>query len=56
MNIYISVVSHGHDELIKELGCLKLLSEKFNIIIKSNKPNDNFDELVTCKKIHWIDD
>ena len=56
MNVYISVVSHGHDSLIKELGCLKLLSEKFNIIIKSNKPNDNFDELVTCKKIHWIDD
>lgn len=54
MNIYISVVSHGHDKIINDLGCLKSLSNDFNIIIKSNKNGDDFNELKTYKNIHWI--
>ncbi|MCD9529100.1 glycosyltransferase family 2 protein [Photobacterium carnosum] len=55
MKIFISVISHGHDILINKLGCLQLLSNDFDVIIKSNKQGDRFDELASCKKLHWID-
>lgn len=40
MNIYISVVSHGHAEMIKQINCLPGLAEKFTVIIKCNKAQD----------------
>ncbi|WP_284649417.1 glycosyltransferase [Photobacterium damselae] len=33
-----------------------MLSNDFNIVIKSNKPGDKYDELVGCNKVHWIDE
>lgn len=44
MKIYISVVSHGHEKIIKQLGCLSVLSQHFNVIVKSNKKGDDFSE------------
>jgi len=54
MSIYISVVSHHHSTLINQLSCLKSLSEKFKVVIKSNKENDQFDEFVLNQNVHWI--
>ncbi|EGQ8277090.1 glycosyltransferase family 2 protein [Vibrio parahaemolyticus] len=35
-NVFISVVSHGHFNEIKEIGCLAELSKLFNVILKTN--------------------
>lgn len=40
MNIFVSVVSHGHADLIKEINCLASLAQKFNVVVKCNKPGD----------------
>ncbi|MBM7343768.1 glycosyltransferase [Pantoea coffeiphila] len=40
MNIYISVVSHGHAEMIKQINCLPQLAKQFNVVLKCNKPQD----------------
>ncbi|ARR49843.1 glycosyltransferase family 2 protein [Photobacterium damselae subsp. damselae] len=55
MSVYISVVSHGHSDLINNLGCLQLLSKDFFIILKSNKDGDNFSDLAKEEKVHWLD-
>ncbi|MFB9136411.1 glycosyltransferase family 2 protein [Vibrio olivae] len=56
MTIYLSIVSHGHDHLIKEMGCVDNFSEQFKIIVKSNKPNENFDYFSDKRNITWIND
>tara|TARA_R110002033_G_C3882539_1_gene238114 strand:- start:247 stop:1023 length:777 start_codon:yes stop_codon:yes gene_type:complete len=55
MTIYISVVSHGHDTLIRELSCLSSLSQDFHIVVKSNLANESFVELTHHENFHWID-
>lgn len=40
MNVFISVVSHGHAEIIKELDCLSSLAKFFTVVIKCNKTGD----------------
>ncbi|WP_237612826.1 glycosyltransferase family 2 protein [Proteus sp. G2675] len=54
MSIYISVISHGHSDLINKLSCLENLSKHYNIIIKSNKFGDDFSKLEENINIHWI--
>ncbi|MGR5000256.1 glycosyltransferase family 2 protein [Vibrio celticus] len=54
MKVVISVVSHGHEHIIKKLKSLDNLSEDFNVVIKSNKPGDDFSELSSKSKFHWI--
>ncbi len=56
MNIYISVVSHGHADLIKNLACLSSLCSDFYVVVKSNLPNENFDHLIGYENFHWIND
>ncbi|GAB7225726.1 N-acetylglucosaminyl-diphospho-decaprenol L-rhamnosyltransferase WbbL [Vibrio owensii] len=56
MKIFISVISHGHCSLIKELGCLGKLLSKFTVIVKSNKDGDDFSDWLHSKNFHWIDD
>ncbi|EJC4987035.1 glycosyltransferase family 2 protein [Escherichia coli] len=34
--IYISIVSHNHGNVILQLGCVKKLSKKYNVIITDN--------------------
>ena len=55
MNIFISVISHGHSELINKLECLSELSEGFNVVVKSNKPKDCFDDIKLKSNFHWLD-
>lgn len=54
MNIFISVISHGHSELINKLECLAELSEEFNVVVKSNKPQDCFDDINRKSNFHWL--
>lgn len=56
MAIYISIVSHGHSDLINELSCLLTLSNHFKIVVKSNKPNDSFCELSNAPNFYWINE
>lgn len=40
MTVFISVVSHGHAEIIKKLDCLASLATIFKVVIKCNKSGD----------------
>lgn len=60
MKVFISVVSHGHDVLISELGCLAKLAQhpNFSVVIKNNKPLQG-KELINYLEdngIHFIDE
>jgi GT2 family glycosyltransferase len=55
MKIFVSVVSHGHSNLINELSSLALLSEKLTVVVKSNQANDDFESLSKSNNFHWID-
>ncbi|MFS1510732.1 MULTISPECIES: glycosyltransferase family 2 protein [unclassified Vibrio] len=52
--VYISVVSHGSDEVIKKLKCLEVLVDKFIVIVKSNTPCEDLSFLCG-NDFHWID-
>ncbi len=56
MAVFISVVSHGHEALIKELGCLVELSRDFNVIVKSNKAGEDFSNEIFNTNFYWINE
>ena len=58
MTVFISVVSHGHAEIIKKLDCLPSLSSEFKIIIKCNKPGDSelFVNYANCHDMYILDE
>lgn len=58
MTVFISVISHGHAEIIKKLDCLALLSNVFNVVIKCNKNGDaeSLSDYVNCRNIHIINE
>ncbi|WP_338804092.1 glycosyltransferase family 2 protein [Xenorhabdus griffiniae] len=41
--VYISVVSHKHEKIIKKIDCLSRLSKKFIVVLKSNIEEDITD-------------
>lgn len=57
--IFISVISHGHESIIRSLDCLAKLSKLPNVIIvlKNNKPTKNEKLKPYCLKnnIHYLD-
>lgn len=55
MKVYISIVSHGHSSLIKSLGMVEKIINKYNVVIKSNKEGDDFSFL-NSNNFHWIND
>jgi GT2 family glycosyltransferase len=55
MAVYISVVSHGHANIIRNLNCVKALCDDFIVIIKSNVPNEDFGTLQSKRNFHLID-
>ncbi|MCD9544465.1 glycosyltransferase family 2 protein [Photobacterium carnosum] len=55
MAIFIAVISHGHENLIRKINCLEKLSDDFNIIIKSNIPGEDFSFLSCYRNVHHID-
>lgn len=54
MSTFISVVSHGHSQLIKQLNCLLELSNEFIVVIKNNLESDSFDFFNENKNIYII--
>lgn len=56
MRIFISVVSHGHCELIKKLSCLFDLAshEKVYVILKNNLPSE-YTDFFSSQGLHIID-
>ncbi|WP_108649846.1 glycosyltransferase family protein [Dongshaea marina] len=38
--VFMSIISHNHGDLICKLDCISKLSNRFNIIVKSNVPDD----------------
>jgi N-acetylglucosaminyl-diphospho-decaprenol L-rhamnosyltransferase len=60
MKIFISVVSHGHDILISEIGCLAELSKhpQVELVIKNNQKlnTDSLTKLSRDNNIHLLDE
>ncbi len=56
MKVFISVVSHGHGELIKRLGCIITLSKKYDVVVKINKEEAGLSEFFKVNNIRYIDD
>lgn len=60
MKIFISVISHHHEKIISNLGCLAILAEcgQFEIIIKSNTILETNFSLLFCGKqnVHLLDE
>ncbi|MUK92259.1 glycosyltransferase family 2 protein [Aliivibrio fischeri] len=54
MNIFISVVSHGHGDLIRELDVLSKLNQSFNVIIKNNIADETLESYARDNKIEFI--
>ena len=56
MRIYISVVSHGHFDLIKELQCVSQLSqdERINICVLDNIKEQGFEEWCLEQNIEYL--
>lgn len=55
MNIFISVVSHGHAELLKRLNCVHNLAVNFTVVVKSNV-REELAGYCKSNNIHYIDD
>jgi len=56
MSIYISVVSHGHGDLIQKLSCLSGLSEFFTVVVKLNKSEKELIQYLKNNSIKYIDE
>lgn len=54
--VFISVVSHGHGEMIEELDCLKKLSNFFQVVIKNNRKDDALLSYVREESIVVLDE
>lgn len=55
MSIFISVVSHGHFNLIRKLNCLAELSIEFNVVVKINLQEERLIPYLKENGIHYID-
>lgn len=54
MRIFISVVSHGHGELISSLDTLSSLNNNFIVVVKNNKKDDKLVNYTTSNNIKLI--
>ena len=54
---FISVISHGHGNMIIDEGCLKLLaSNNYIVVLKDNKPQRELQEYCQESGIHYLVD
>jgi len=56
MSVFISVVSHGHGELIKQLSCLATLAKKFTVVVKLNLEERTLIPYLEQNRIQYIDE
>jgi GT2 family glycosyltransferase len=55
MKVFISVVSHGHKEIIENINSLAKLANIFNVVLKLNKTEEGMEEYCYKNNIHLID-
>ncbi|UJF18546.1 glycosyltransferase family 2 protein [Vibrio sp. SS-MA-C1-2] len=53
MTIFISIISHKHERLIKSLDIIKNLTKDYVVVLKSNAEGDDFSEYIS-PNFHWI--
>ncbi|WP_435132530.1 glycosyltransferase family 2 protein [Plesiomonas shigelloides] len=53
--VYVSVVSHGHFEIIEKIGCLSELSSKYDVVVKSNVRDDLLREYCALHGIYYLE-
>lgn len=56
MSVFISVVSHGHGDLIQKLACLSKLAKKYIVVVKINKKEQRLIPYLEANNINYIDD
>ncbi len=56
MSVFIAVVSHGHENIIRELDCLSELALKYNVVVKMNLQEEHFIPYLQRNGISFIDD
>ncbi len=56
MNVYISVISHGHAQLIQELNCLPSLAKDFTVVLKENTENSSLKNYCSLNNIIFLND
>jgi len=55
MKIFISVISHNHGELIKQLSCLETIARKFTVILKDNVGEPGLNHYCNDNDIIYLD-
>lgn len=55
MNVYISIVSHGHKDIIEQLCLIEELSKEFIVVIKNNLNGDNFEKYSHMRNVYLLD-
>ncbi|MGF1790014.1 glycosyltransferase family 2 protein [Photobacterium profundum] len=52
--VYISVISHGHRDIIKKLACLEILNLNYNVVVKVNNEDPELVSYLKLKGIEYI--
>lgn len=55
-DICISIVSHGHGDLIQRLGVVERLAKEFNVIVKINEDEPNLTRYLSLRDIDYIEE
>ncbi|EIY8172749.1 glycosyltransferase family 2 protein [Vibrio parahaemolyticus] len=55
MTTYVSIISHGHCGVIESITNLEAILSSFKVVIKSNKPGDDFKKYCAYNNFHWLD-
>jgi N-acetylglucosaminyl-diphospho-decaprenol L-rhamnosyltransferase len=56
VSVFISVVSHGHGDLIEKLSCLSNLAKEYHVVVKLNTEEQSFVSYLENHKIKYIND
>jgi hypothetical protein len=51
VSVFISVVSHGHGDLIEKLSCLSNLAKEYHVVVKLNTEEQSFVSYLENHKI-----
>lgn len=52
--VFVSVISHNSELVIKQLNCLNELAGELFVIVKSNTPNEDLS-FIDSINFHWVD-
>lgn len=55
MSVYISVVSHSHSNIIREIDCLPELANEFQLVVKNNTHDPDLNDYCKGTSIQLLD-